>query len=249
MAGSESRLQRLFVRAVLAPGARADLDRAQAHYLVNVLRLADGDALLVFNGRDGEHRATLSSEGRRSHTLVIGEQTRPQPPTPGLRYLFAPLKQARLDYMVGKAVEMGVARMTPVLTQHGQVARVNRERMEANAIEAAEQCGILTLPRIDEPVALGALLETWPADEPDRRIVFCDEADGRSDPLAILSALSPSPLAVLIGPEGGFSAAEREQLRALPHVTPLPLGPRILRADTAAVAALALVQAACGDWR
>ena len=130
--------------------------------------------------------------------------------------------------MVGKAVEMGVARMTPVLTQHGQVARVNRERMEANAIEAAEQCGILSLPRIDEPVALDSLLASWTADEPDRRIVFCDEADGRNDPLAILSALPPSPLAVLIGPEGGFSAAEREQLRALPHVTPLPLGRRIL---------------------
>jgi 16S rRNA (uracil1498-N3)-methyltransferase len=249
MAGSESKLQRLFVRAVLAPGARADLDRAQAHYLVNVLRHGDGDGIIVLNGRDGEFRATLSSESRRSHILVIGEQTREQPPPPGLRYLFAPLKQARLDYMVGKAVEMGVARMTPVLTQHGQVGRVNRERMEANAIEAAEQCGILSLPQIDEPMALEALLASWMAEEPERRIVFCDEADGRSDPLAILAGLPPSPLAVLVGPEGGFSAAERDQLRALPQVTPLPLGPRILRADTAAVAALALVQAACGDWR
>jgi len=246
---NESKRQRLFVRGVFAPGARVELDRAQAHYLVNVLRLGDGDPLLVFNGRDGEYRATLATESRRSHALAIGEQVRPQPAAPDLRYLFAPLKQARLDYMVEKATEMGVARMTPVLTQHGQVGRVNRERLEANTIEAAEQCGILTLPRIEEPVALDALLETWPQDEPARRIIFCDEADGGADPLAILSALPPSPLAVLIGPEGGFSADERGKLRALPFVTALPLGPRILRADTAAVAALALVQSAVGDWR
>lgn len=245
----ESKLQRLFLRGVLAPGARVDLDRSQAHYLVNVLRLADRDPLLVFNGRDGEFRATLAIQSRRSHALDIGEQVRVQPPAPDVRYLFAPLKQARLDYMVEKATEMGVARMTPVLTQHGQVSRVNRERMEANAIEAAEQCGILTLPRIDEPVALDALLEAWAPEEPVRRIIFCDEADGGGDPLAILSALPPSPLAVLIGPEGGFSANERARLRALTFVTPLPLGPRILRADTAAVAALALVQAARGDWK
>ncbi len=249
MAGHDSKLQRLFVRGVFAPGARVELDRSQAHYLVNVLRLEAGDSLLVFNGRDGEFRATLATESRRSHALAIGEQVRVQPRPPDLRYLFAPLKQARLDYMVEKATEMGVARMTPVLTQHGQVGRVNRERLEANAIEAAEQCGILTLPRIDEPVALDALLDAWPADEPERRIIFCDEADGGADPLAILSALPPSPLAVLIGPEGGFSAEERTRLRAVAHVTALPLGPRILRADTAAVAALALVQAAVGDWR
>jgi len=246
---NESKLQRLFVRGVLSPGARIELDRAQGHYLVNVLRLEPGGAILVFNARDGEFRATLASEGRRSHGLEIGEQVRVQPPAPDLRYLFAPLKQARLDYMVEKATEMGVARMTPVLTQHGQVARVNRERMEANAIEAAEQCGILTLPRIDEPVAFEALLAAWPSEEPGRRIIFCDEADGGTDPLAILAALQPGPLAVLIGAEGGFSATERERLRALPFVTALPLGPRILRADTAAVAALALVQAARGDWR
>jgi len=245
----ESKLQRLFIRGVFAPGARVDLDRSQVHYLVNVLRLIDGDPILVFNGRDGEFRATLSSAGRRSHALAIGDQIRPQPAAPNLRYLFAPLKQARLDYMVEKATEMGVARMTPVLTQHGQVARVNRERLEANAIEAAEQCGILTLPRIDEPVALGALLDAWPEEEAGRRIIFCDEADGGANPLAILAALQPSPLAVLIGPEGGFSAEERLRLRTLPFVTVLPLGPRILRADTAAVAALALVQAAVGDWK
>jgi len=246
---SESHLQRLFVRAVLAPGARVELDRSQAHYLINVIRLGEDDAILVFNGRDGEFRATLTSVGKRGQALVIGELLRVQPAPGDLRYLFAPLKQARLDYMVGKAVEMGVSRLTPVLTQHGQVGRVNAERMEANGIEAAEQCGILTLPRIDEPVALEALLAAWPTEEPARRIVFCDESDAGADPLAILAAMPKGPLAVLIGPEGGFSADERARLRALPFVTALPLGPRILRADTAAVAALALVQAACGDWR
>jgi 16S rRNA (uracil1498-N3)-methyltransferase len=245
---NESKLQRLFVRGVFAPGARVELDRAQAHYLVNVLRLGHGDPLLVFNGRDGEFRATLATESRRSHALDIGEQVRVQPPAPDLRYLFAPLKQARLDYMVEKATEMGVARMTPVLTQHGQVARVNRERMEANAIEAAEQCGILSLPVIEEPVPLMSLLDGWESQEGRRRLIFCDElAEG--DPVAQLSALQPSPLAVLIGPEGGFAEYERAALVARKFVTPVSLGPRILRADTAAVAALAVVQATLGDWR
>ncbi len=249
MAMSESRLQRLFLRAVLSPGARAELDRSQAHYLINVLRLGEGDAILVFNGRDGEFRATLTSVGKRGQSLLIGELVRVQPAPTDLRYLFAPIKQARLDYMVGKAVEMGVSRLTPVLTQHGQVSRVNTERMEANGIEAAEQCGILALPRIDEPVPLDAVIDAWPSEDPTRRLVFCDEGDGGGDPLAVLAAMPKTPLAVLVGPEGGFSAAERDRLRALPFVTPLPLGPRILRADTAAIAALALVQAACGDWR
>jgi 16S rRNA (uracil1498-N3)-methyltransferase len=249
MAGSDSRLYRLFVRADLVAGTSVALDRQQAHYLLHVLRLKQGEAVLAFNGRDGEWRATLAADGRRGHVLLVGAQTRPQPPPPDLRYLFAPLKQARLDYMIGKAVEMGVSRITPVLTQHGQVSRVNRDRMEANAIEAAEQCGILAIPGIDDPVDLDRVLDGWPSAEPARRIIFCDEADGRSDPLAILAGLPRSPLAVLVGPEGGFAAAERARLRALPYVTPLPLGPRVLRADTAAVAALALVQAALGDWR
>jgi 16S rRNA (uracil1498-N3)-methyltransferase len=246
---ADFRSPRLFVDAAFATDARVPLDRAQANYLGNVLRLTAGSPILVFNGRDGEFRATLTSVGKRGQGLEIGEAVRVQPAASDLRYLFAPLKQARLDYMVGKAVEMGVSRLTPVLTQHGQVSRVNLERMEANAIEAAEQCGILTLPRIDEPVGLEALLDAWPGEEPGRRIVFCDEGEGGPDPLAILAAMPKAPLAVLIGPEGGFAEAERTRLRALPFVTPLPLGPRILRADTAAVAALALVQAALGDWR
>jgi 16S rRNA (uracil1498-N3)-methyltransferase len=241
--------QRLYLREPLSGGARIPLERAQANYLVNVLRLPAGAVIRVFNGKDGEWRATLASEGRKTHALVVGDQTRPQPAAPDLHYLFAPLKQARLDYMVEKAVEMGVGRLRPVLTQHGQVTRLNRERMEANAIEAAEQCGILSIPGIDDPVPLRALVDGWAAGEGARRIVFCDEGDEKSDPLSILSAIKPSPLAVLIGPEGGFSADERKLLRGQSFVTAIPLGPRIMRADTAAVAALALVQAVLGDWR
>jgi 16S rRNA (uracil1498-N3)-methyltransferase len=236
---------RLFVRAPLGEGAAIDLDAKQANYLVNVLRLGAGDSVLIFNGADGEWRATLSATGRKTWRLAATEQTRRQPAAPDLHYLFAPLKHARLDYMVEKAVEMGAGRLRPVLTRHTQVHRVNRERMEANAIEAAEQCGILTIPAIDDAVALPALLDRWPT---GRRLVFCDEA-AEGDPVAQLSALPPSPLAVLIGPEGGFAEDERDLLKAQSYVTPISLGPRILRADTAAVAALAIVQAALGDWR
>ena len=239
---------RMFVRASLSAGAEVALDRGQANYLVNVLRLRDGDEILVFNGRDGEWRAKLVMPSRRSQRLDVVVETRPQPLTPDLHYLFAPLKQARLDYMVEKAVEMGVGRLRPVLTQHGQVMRINRERMEANAIEAAEQCGILSIPAIDEPATLTALLDGWES-EGGRRIIFCDEGEDGSDPAMTLAGLTPGPLAVLVGPEGGFSAAERERLRGLPLVTVISLGPRILRADTAAVAALTLVQATLGDWK
>lgn len=241
--------QRLFLRSPLGAGARIDLDPGQVNYLVNVLRLADGAAILVFNGRDGEWRASLATEGRRRHVLLVGEQVRPQPPPLDLHYLFAPLKQARLDYMVGKAVEMGAGRLRPVLTQHTQVHKLNLERMEANAVEAAEQCGILTIPRIDEPTHLDSVIDGWRDAEPARRLVFCDEGEEGGDPLATLAALPTSPLAVLIGPEGGFSVTERHLLRAQTFVTAIPLGPRILRADTAAVAALAIVQAALGDWK
>lgn len=243
------RSQRLFVRAPLSGGARVPLDRMQTNYLVNVLRLAQGAEIRTFNGLDGEWRATLACQGRKAYHLEIDRQTRSQTPEPDLHYLFAPLKQARLDYMVEKAVELGVGRLRPVLTQHGQVSRLNADRMEANAIEAAEQCGILSIPAIEAPVALNVLVDGWVGREADRRVVFCDEDEGRSGPLAILAALDPSPLAVLIGPEGGFSQEERQMLRSMPFVTALPLGPRIMRADTAAIAALALVQAARGDWR
>ncbi|MEX0853613.1 MAG: 16S rRNA (uracil(1498)-N(3))-methyltransferase [Bauldia sp.] len=241
--------QRLFVRAPLAAGAGVDLDRDQANYLVNVLRLKDGDEVLVFNGDDGEWTARLIAGGRKAWRLAAAALVRGQPAAPDLHYLFAPLKQARLDYMVEKAVEMGAGRLRPVLTAHGQIARVNRRRMEANAIEAAEQCGILTIPTIDEPVALADLVGRWAETAGGRRIVFCDEDHSGADPLSVLAPLEPAPLAVLVGPEGGFSAAERRLLRAQPFVTALPLGPRVLRADTAAVAALALIQAAIGDWQ
>ncbi len=221
------------------------LDRAQAHYLGTVLRLKSGDRVLVFNGRDGEWSAALTAE-RRAATLVVSAKTRAQTAPADLHYLFVPLKAARLDYMVQKAVEMGVSRLQPVLSRHGQVARVNAGRMLANAIEAAEQCGILSLPSIEPPVSLARLLATW---DPARRLVLCDEDAEVKSPVDALAGVPRSPLAVLVGPEGGFAEDERAALLTLPNVLRISLGPRILRADTAAVAALALVQAVIGDWR
>ncbi|MGN6749844.1 MAG: 16S rRNA (uracil(1498)-N(3))-methyltransferase [Xanthobacteraceae bacterium] len=237
---------RLYVNAPLSAGAVVALERAQAHYLKSVLRLKDGQDILVFNGHDGEWRGSIEG-GRREAALRLAERTRPQTAATDLHYLFAPLKSARLDYMMQKAVEMGVSQLRPVLTQHGQVARVNLERMRANAIEAAEQCGILCLPEIAAPLPLADALAAW---EPGRHLVFCDEAADVADPLGALAGVPRrAPLAVLIGPEGGFAAHERAALLKLPHVVRLALGPRILRADTAAVAALALVQSVIGDWR
>ena len=248
MPAYDFRSPRLFVAAPLVAGAMLPLDRAQGHYLTTVLRRKSGDGVLVFNGRDGEWSAEI--EGRkRDVALRLGAKVRDQTAPADLHYLFAPLKSARLDYMVQKAVEMGAARLQPVLTRHGQVARVNLERMRANAIEAAEQCGILSLPAIDEPVALTDVLAGWPTAEGTRRLIFCDEGAENTEPVAVLSALPRSPLAVLVGPEGGFAEDERAALRAAPFVTAISLGPRILRADTAAVAALAIVQAVLGDWR
>lgn len=244
MARYDFRSPRLYVNAPLKEAASVALDRAQAHYLGTVLRLTSGDRVLVFNGSDGEWSASLKAE-RRAATLVVGAKTRAQTAPADLHYLFAPLKAARLDYMVQKAVEMGVSRLQPVLTRHGQVARVNIERMAANAIEAAEQCGILSLPSVDPPVSLARLLAGW---DPARRLVFCDEDAEVTSPVDALAGVTRSPLAVLIGPEGGFAEDERAALQALPHVLRISLGPRILRADTAAVAALALVQAVIGDW-
>lgn len=238
--------KRLFVRAPLGPGGEIEADRNQANYLLNVLRMRDGDTVLLFNGHDGEWRAQVAGASRKACRLSLIEQTRPQTPPSDLHYLFAPLKQARLDYMVQKAVEMGAGRIRPVLTRFTQVTRVNVERMEANAVEAAEQCGILSIPTIDAPQPLSELLSAW---EPHRRLVFCDESAPTGAALPALQSLSGQPIAVLIGPEGGFAPEERERLLSLSAVTPLSLGPRILRADTAAVAALALVQSTIGDWR
>jgi len=245
MARHDVRTQRLFVRADLSVGARLPLERGQSNYLLNVLRLGAGGRVLLFNGRDGEWLAEVALSGRREAALAVVEKIREQTGLPDLHYLFAPLKQARLDYMVQKAVELGASRLQPVLTQHGQVTRLKRERLEANVIEAAEQCGVLTLAGVADPVPLNGLIARW---EGTRRLVFCDEGEEAS-PLGRLEGLRPGPLAVLVGPEGGFSEEERRLLRSQPFVCPIGLGPRILRADTAAAAALALVQAVCGDWR
>lgn len=239
--------RRLFVEAPLAAEALISLPAPQAHYLRNVLRLSDGAELLVFNGRDGEWRAALAPATRKQTVLDVRMQVRPQEAAADLYYLFAPLKHARLDYMVQKAVEMGAGVLRPVLTQRTQGERLNIERMRANVIEAAEQCGVLAVPEVVAPVKLAALLADWPA---ERMLVFCDEGADVHDPVAALSALPrPTALAILIGPEGGFDESERAALRSLPQVVRVSLGPRILRADTAAVAALALVQAVWGDWR
>jgi 16S rRNA (uracil1498-N3)-methyltransferase len=245
MPGYDFHTTRLYVDAPLKEGGAAALDHGQAHYLTTVLRLKAGDSILVFNSRDGEWRATLEG-GKRAAALRIGARTRAQTAPADLHYLFAPLKSARLDYMVQKAVEMGASQLRPVLTRHGQVARVNLERMRANAIEAAEQCGILSIPEIAEPAEFFRLLA---AREASRIIMFCDEDAEVANPLAALAALPPhAPLAVLVGPEGGFAEDERAALLTLPNVIRIGLGPRILRADTAAVAALAIVQAVVGDW-
>jgi 16S rRNA (uracil1498-N3)-methyltransferase len=246
MAGYDFRTPRLYVGAPLEPGAALALDAAPAHYLTTVLRRKAGDRIHVFNGRDGEWGAVIEG-GRRAVSLRIGEQVRDQTAAADLHYLFAPLKAARLDYMVQKAVEMGVSHLQPVLTRHVQVTRVNAERMRANAIEAAEQCGILALPEIAPPITFARLVAER---DPERWLVFCDEDAETANPIAALSGVPVgAPLAVLIGPEGGFAEDERAALLKLPNVVRLSLGPRILRADTAAVAALAVVQAGIGDWR
>jgi 16S rRNA (uracil1498-N3)-methyltransferase len=212
-----SKLQRLFVKSPLRAGAEIALTTDQAHYLANVLRSKTGDRVLVFNGVDGEWCARLSNVTKKAVALTAEHQTRPHEDGPDLHYLFAPIKRARVDYMAQKATEMGVSRLQPVLTRRTITERVKTERLQANAIEAAEQCGILRVPEVAAPAKLDALLEEWDA--------------------------------VLIGPEGGFEPEERAMLLRQPFVIPVSLGPRIMRADTAAVACLALVNAVLGDWR
>ena len=240
------RTPRIYVDAALAAGAEVPLDRDQTNHLCNVLRLAAGDAVLLFNGRDGEWGAELAGAGKRTLARVDRKQ-RPQPALADLDFLFAPLKHARLDYMVQKAVELGVTRVRPVLTQHTQVTRINLERMRANVIEAAQQCGVLAIAEVAEAIPL----KTAVAADPERLLIFCDEDAEVADAVAALSAAaaSPRPLAVLVGPEGGFSEAERALLLQRPNIVRLSLGPLILRADTAAVAALTLTQAVLGNWR
>lgn len=239
------RMQRLFVSSAISAGAELEATADQYNYLVNVLRMQADDEVLIFDGAHGEWRAKLVLPSRKKLLLAPVEQTRPQTPLPDLHYLFAPLKVGRLDYLVQKAVEMGAGLLQPVMTQHVQGKITNLDRLQANVVEAAEQCGILSVPEVRAPVRLRDLLETWPK---DRRIIYCDEGEESQNPLPVLSGISERKLALLVGPEGGFSEEERQWLRTLPYVTAIPLGPRILRADTAAVAALAVVQAAIGDW-
>lgn len=245
MPSHDFRAPRLFIDAALAQDARVPLDRDQSNYLGNVLRLAAGAEVLAFNGRDGEWQAAI--EGRkRPDGLVILQQTRPQDRLADLAYVFAPLKHARLDYMVQKAIEMGAAKLQPVLTRFTQASRVNTERMRANVVEAAEQCGILSIAAVAEPVALERFLSQRPA---DRLLIFCDEAAEIENPIQSLqNAREAGGIDVLIGPEGGFAEEERALLLRQPKILQLALGPRIMRADTAAVAALTLVQAVLGDW-
>jgi 16S rRNA (uracil1498-N3)-methyltransferase len=236
---------RLFVDAPLKAGQTVALERNQSNYLGNVLRLAAGDTILVFNGRDGEWQAQIAGR-KRPDALVIVTPTRPQDRLPDIAYVFAPLKHARLDYMVQKAVEMGASSLQPVLTRHTQVSRVNTERMRANVVEAAEQCGILSLADVAEPVPLDRYLGQR---QPARLLVFCDEAAETANPVqALQQAAAADGIDILIGPEGGFAEEERALLLRQPNILRLSLGPRILRADTAGVAALALVQTARGDW-
>ncbi len=247
---------RLFVADALAAGATVGLKPSQAHYLRHVLRLQAGDAVALFNGEDGEWAGTIAGFGKGWASVDVGARRRAQTAEPDLWLLFAPIKHGRIDYLSQKATELGVSVLQPVLTEHTAVSRVKTERLAANAVEAAQQTGRLTVPEVRPPGKLYDLLAAWPA---GRRLMFCDES-GSGPPVAEALAglgrsggagraeLAAAPWAVLIGPEGGFSAAELDGLAKLPFVTPVSLGPRLLRADTAAVAALACWQAALGDW-
>ena len=235
-------LPRLFVRAALGDGARVELDAAQANYLGNVLRLKEGAELLLFDGRSGEWLARIAEAGKKRMALAIERQTREPETVPDVWLAFAPVKRTQTDWLVEKATELGVARLIPVMTQRTIAERVRLERLEAIAIEAAEQCGRTILPDISEPLPLAHLLEHRDA---ARTLYFADEAGG--EPVA--SAFAPGPAVILTGPEGGFTDDEREAIRAAPNAIPISLGPRILRAETAALAALASYMALAGDWR
>lgn len=233
---------RLFVDQALAEGAEVVLDAAQANYLVNVMRLKAGAAIRCFDDRTGEWAAELATPGKRDARLRIVAQLGPREPVPDLWLLAAPIKRQRIDWLAEKACELGVARLVPVLTRRTIVERLNPERLRAHMIEAAEQCGRTALPALAEPIKLGALLADWPA---GRTLIFADETGG----VPLAGAVRPGPAAILIGPEGGFMAEEREAIRALPQAIGIGLGPRILRAETAALAAVSLWMAVAGDWR
>ncbi len=242
--------QRLHVSADLSAGARIALDEKQAHYVRNVLRLEANAQLLLFNGRDGEWRGTITELDKKQALVTLDDQTRPQDEASDIWLLVAPVKRERLDYLAQKATEMGVGKLLPVITRRTQGQKggnkLKLERLRANAVEAAEQCNILSVPEIAEARKLEVALADFPA---DRTVIFCDEEAAAGDPLAALDALRGRKLALLIGPEGGFDEAERALLAPRENTLSLSLGPRILRTDTAVVAALALVQARLGDWK
>lgn len=242
-------LPRLFVGPDLAEGVAITLDPDQRNHLVNVRRMKQGSHLVAFNGRDGAWLSALSLAGRRQAELVAIERIAPQSTAPNLWLFFAPVKSARLDYMVQKATEMGAAHIQPVITRRTVAGRVNLARMRANVIAACEQCEVLAIPQVHDPVRLDQLIETWSDAHPGRRLVFADETEGSGSPLQALKSIAGDPVGLLIGPEGGFSDEERALLRARRFVVAISLGPRILRADTAAVAALAAIQVSIGDWR
>ena len=233
---------RLFVEQTLAMGQPVAVDEGHANYLFNVMRLAPGDAVALFNGRDGEWRATVEQSAKRRGLLICQTQTAPLRLPPDVWLLFAPIKKARSDFIVEKAVELGAAHIIPVQTRYTN-ERLRQDKLQAHATEAAEQCGATFVPPVADLIPLDRLLTTWPA---DRQLLWCDEA--LTAPTT-LTGPRGGKWAILIGPEGGFAPDEQARLRALPQITPLSLGPRILRADTAAVAALTLWQAALGDWR
>jgi|ERR1700730_1671871 16S rRNA (uracil1498-N3)-methyltransferase len=237
---------RLFVANHLKPHQDIRLDSAQAHYLLRVLRLSEGATLSVFDGKHGEWRAEIVKAQKNNCDIRLTEKIRDQTAAQNIHYAFAPLKQARLDYLIQKAVEMGVSSLQPIMTAHTAVNRLNLDRMRANAVEAAEQCGILTLPDVHRPIKLETLLK---ACETERVVVFCDERAETASPLDALETLRGQKVTALIGPEGGFSEAERQLLLSKNFVCPVSLGPRVMRADTAAVAVLALINAVLGDWR
>jgi len=238
---------RLFVDQPLGLGQPVPLNAAQANYLFAVMRLGRRSAVLVFNGRDGEWRAEVAEAGRRGGTLVCAQQTRRLQMPPDLWLLFAPIKKARTDFIVEKAAELGAARIMPVQTRYTNAERIRQDRLQAHAVEAAEQCGGTFVPEVCELQSLEQVLDGWPA---TRHLMWCNEqmAGGTSALSGLLALPRGDPWAVLIGPEGGFAEAEQTRLRALAQVVPVSLGPRILRADTGAVAALVLWQAALGDW-
>jgi 16S rRNA (uracil1498-N3)-methyltransferase len=235
---------RLHLDAALALNAEIQLEREQGHYLVNVLRHNAGDPVQLFNSVNGEWLAYITEATKKSvHIRIEKELSAPKPP-PDIDYVFAPIKHQRLDYLVQKATELGARRLRPVITARTIAERVNIDRMRANVIEAAEQCNLVFVPEVLEPQKLSNLLASW---DENRSLIFCDEAASVSDPLQALEGLK-TPLAVLVGPEGGFTEAERNQLKSLSFVRAIRIGPRIMRADTVAIAILTLVQAKNGDW-